>query len=66
MEARWEERLLLKLDKNDVHVDKAEWKITKNIVHHDMEHVPCFSETKRHAKKLNHAKRITIWVFWMS
>ena len=43
-------------DKNVIHIDKAEGKITQNLIHEALERVTSVPEAKRHAKKLKHPK----------
>ena len=43
-------------DKDVIQVDKAEGKITQNLIHKALEHVAGVSEDKRPAKKFKHSK----------
>ena len=53
-------------DKNVIHVDKAEWKITQNLIHKALEHVTNISEVKGHAKKFEHPEGVMMVGFWTS
>ena len=49
-------REILREDKDVIHVDKAEQKITQNLIHKVLEHVTSVSGAKEHAKKFEHPK----------
>ena len=44
-------------DKVVIHVDKAERKITQNLIHKALEHLTSASEAKGHVKEFKHPKR---------
>ena len=43
-------------DKDVIHIDKAEGKITQNLIHEALEHVTSIPDAKRNAKKFEHPK----------
>ena len=47
-------REILGEDKDVIHVDKAESKITQNLIHKALERVSSISEAKGHAKQFEH------------
>ena len=49
-------REILGKEKDVIHIDEAEWKITQNLIHKTLERVTSISESKGHAKKMEHPK----------
>jgi hypothetical protein len=43
-------------NQNVIHIDKTEREVTKNLVHHSLEHLACISQAKRKPEELEHTK----------
>ena len=54
-------REILGKDKDVIHVDEAEQKITQNLIHKVLEPVISVSKSKGHAKEFEHPKGLRWW-----
>ena len=59
-------REILGEDKNVIHIDEAEWKITQKFIHKALECVTGIPEAKGHAQEFKHPKGVMMVVFWTS
>ena len=52
----WKPNCQAMLPTEEKNLDKAEWKINQNLIHKTLERVTSISESKGHAKKMEHPK----------